>query len=521
MLNIELLWVVFLILPVGLLIWWLHRRGVVLATRKSAYVFLWNRLKRVDSTQRTDKKTDKIWLLRATISSLLLISIASPSFQNLNPDHLVVWIDDSISLDVEQQGKSRFLILAEKLQDELSKVKPKNITIRSIYKPSNYISLEYAQFEQLKERLLNWKKLKQPVPVENHELFLSADNQWLVTDGANKKIKDWLNQYSPENVITLNEDALSAVNNVSLSQLVIRPELNDRNTLHGLVIIKNEGEKEIEVDLKIKTDRQKVDGKMKILSAGEPWAVDFKAQNTTKLVQATIKTADDFKQDNDIILNLKKQKKLAFTIKGNCSSATKLVINRFNASDITSGIFRELSIYCNEAQGDEKENSIIFHSALDNRNVIKGLPVWQTDAAFREAPKFQHAEYIVSPVSVSGVSLLSIGDKPLISYRPGQNIIDVWLSMDEFSASSKTAYMLFLNALLSYLAHENITDQVKRVISPYQDVALHAQSFKTESVTNGSSSLLVSIITITLLLLVFDFVRYMMVNGKHRLRPLK
>ena len=129
-------------LPVLALVWWLHRLRSAGTPVAVAALFLWR-----DSRQQTSsglalaRRADPLWLLRAAIVAALLIALAEPQWVKTTAP-IVVWLDDSVSMQAMEEDSPRWQVANETLLTELNAIDASQVTLRSLGDPAASLRLD-------------------------------------------------------------------------------------------------------------------------------------------------------------------------------------------------------------------------------------------------------------------------------------------------------------------------------------------------------------------------------------------
>ena len=112
------------------LIWWLHRLGDPDAATPVSAAFLFYTRDEVKKTSHTLPRADPLWILRATLFSLLVLALARLNLPRDPERDITVWFDDSISMQTNEDGRSRTVIAATRLATALDDAGPAKVRIR-------------------------------------------------------------------------------------------------------------------------------------------------------------------------------------------------------------------------------------------------------------------------------------------------------------------------------------------------------------------------------------------------------
>ena len=118
------------------LIRWLHRFSVGDKTILVSALFLWPPPTAAETTGRRPGKPDPRWRLRALVVMALILALAGPRLE-LAGEHIIeVWVDDSLSMQTLENGKTRLQTGFDKLYSALLETGATRVLLHSLVNPA-------------------------------------------------------------------------------------------------------------------------------------------------------------------------------------------------------------------------------------------------------------------------------------------------------------------------------------------------------------------------------------------------
>ncbi|MBV1959348.1 MAG: BatA domain-containing protein [Pseudomonadales bacterium] len=212
------LWLITLLgLPI---VWWLHRFARSNKPFTVSAGFLWSGSSQGSSTPVNQHKvTDPMWWLRASVLALLILGLAAPSMRTTEQSKVTLWIDNSHSMFTVEEGVTRLHSGLTESHNQLLEVGVKTVNIRLLGSPKFSQHLNVDQLPKLlidTPNILTTPALQLELPVN----FLDPINthNWLITDGADSGLKQWISQISPSHIIQVGHSTENSI----IEQLSIR-----------------------------------------------------------------------------------------------------------------------------------------------------------------------------------------------------------------------------------------------------------------------------------------------------------
>lgn len=238
------------------LVRWLHRFRQQSRTFPSTTLFLWRNIQHHKSSDGTLSKPDPRWLLRALLISLLILSLAEPGLQTNNRPSIEVWLDDSLSMFVQEGKQQRIQTAIQQLQHYLLKSDPSAIQIHSLGNPALLLKLDPVDSASWSARLNEWTSRPRGEPSPPPPATLSPySDHVLLTDGADITLNQWAQSASLHHTIQVGEET----QNIALTQLSLRQPLNQSDNIDALARIDNLGKTPQKARLILQHETQIID----------------------------------------------------------------------------------------------------------------------------------------------------------------------------------------------------------------------------------------------------------------------
>jgi len=231
------------------LIWWLHKFQSYDRTTVVSSLLYWRSLTNNMNLGLQGRKSHPFWLLRALITSLLILSLASPFWINDSLQHIDIWVDDSFSMNTQENGMDRKTQAIDSLIKQLKILGNVRAVIHSLSKPDYPVLILKSKSESVwKVQLSDWYKVVTYTPELPLPIQFSLDSEhWLVSDGADENINKWSKSISFNRVIQIGQ----ATENSAIASFSMRLDLKKSNIWHGLVQLHHYGDKATQRSLEL------------------------------------------------------------------------------------------------------------------------------------------------------------------------------------------------------------------------------------------------------------------------------
>jgi len=312
------LWLAWLgIIPV---IRWLHRWQAPLSAWPVSAIFLWQHATQEDAPGRTKKPPDAVWRRRALVVALLIAALANP-YWKAESGLLTVWVDDSLSMQAVENGRTRLATLLASLEGELdeSGATWAEIELRSLSDPGRVRSMSGSVVADPGD----WQtgSLLEPAGPPG-PLMSDAGSHWLLTDGASEGVQSWARRVSIERLLQTG----SATENSAVSHLAARRSLAIATDLDVLVSVSNSGLQNDARRVALYSGGQLLNFSDLSLPAGETvhWQAQVAAGELP--LSARLSPGDVLRRDDELTLSLERFVPLATVVEASCGPALRRAI---------------------------------------------------------------------------------------------------------------------------------------------------------------------------------------------------
>jgi len=215
----------------------LHRFSAGNRTIVVSALFLWPPGFSGDSAGRKSRRPDPRWRLRALLVATILLALAGPELKTSRERTVDVWVDDSLSMQTVEHGKTRLQTAFEDLDRALSEPGVADIRLHSLRNPA--VQVMWRRDEDTNSRE-SW-----PTPTDSHSsplhppivALMNRDHEhWLISDGADANVNAWAEKAPLRRILQTGTTG----DNVALTLLSTRPTM-DGDTSHGLTTVRNLG----------------------------------------------------------------------------------------------------------------------------------------------------------------------------------------------------------------------------------------------------------------------------------------
>ncbi len=450
----------FWLLGLGLLplLWWLHRFRDSGRRLTVSALFLWRRAAPADTAGRILARADPQWRLRAASILCLLVALTGPRWRSQRPP-IVVWVDDSLSLFTQEEGRSRLATGIDSLLPALQASAAAAITVRSLGDPAKVLVLDREQPQRWRSALL--AALDAPTAAPRLPAAVELDNRaehWLVSDGARPDLQDWLRLAPVAHVIQVGR----LRENVGLTTLAVRSSLTTATALQALVAIANLGEQPAQRELEIRIDDHVVWRQTAVLAPGQIVRLQ-RPLPMGKSVQAKLTPADALLLDDELRVTVPAP--VTWRLAGDCGAPLHAALAahpRLQQVEAEA----DLTIACAPLPPSVDGPLLLFHPSLNNRPV-QGILYWHPAAgALRQLPL--EADWLArvpaAPPAAATEALLTAGEIPLIvrAAHAGR-LIDVLLAMDNPTWSDRPEYPWLLAGLIELAVQRELLGAIADV----------------------------------------------------------
>ena len=480
------LWLLALtVLP---LIWWLHKfqaRGAAIPVSSLLY---WKPSEADAKALKRGAKTDPLWLLRALIASLMIFSIAGPLWIDNAQRNIQVWFDDTFSMQTRENNTDRTKLALAELLTRLKSLEAVQAKIYSLSDPTYApLLLETGSEVLWKSQLNSWLKTRSTEIVVPMASQLSTDSEhWLVTDGADQALNDWLTTTPIHQLIQVGQ----ATENSAVTLLSIRPKLKESGIWKGLIQLHHYGLKPAERTLELVSGTQKLNQWTVTLKPEQAhyinFNVDLGALPEQQLLIRFI-SPDALPQDDQ--LSLLPIMHVSTHIQGSCPPALIAAINAhpFLNTKIPASNQAELNIICGDETFDQPGNVLRFHLS-NHPEKLDAAAVWLKSAGelenlFLQQDWLAYVEKNHNPIN--SYPILVAGKTSLITgIKSPQRTLDCYLDMDRPDFIRRPEYPLLVAGLIDQALGNDMLDTIQTVARVAYESRIQPLPIKKPTVIN-------------------------------------
>jgi hypothetical protein len=304
-------------------IWWLHRLQRPENVIPVSALFLWQGSTPPPAAGNIPLHSDPRWLLRALLFSILLLALAGPRLPGTQSLPLIVWFDASISMQALENGSRRTVLAIDSLVVALQQRNAgKRILVRSLGDPAAAIDLPVTRPGEWRRLLTDWISAQEPGSLRPPAALPSGNEYWVVTDGSDQGINEWLVGAPISRVVMVGNNA----NNAALTRLALRRSLGSPDHLLGMLTVHNTGDADVERRLEILADGQQISESTLALKPGVAVQYDFSVAAAHRSVSARLSPADALEADDELATGLDDFSKVAVHVRGGCGRSLRAAL---------------------------------------------------------------------------------------------------------------------------------------------------------------------------------------------------
>jgi len=449
----------FAIIPV---IWLLHRSNTPKATLVVSTLLFWKPVSAAAHTKKSQSTADPLWMLRALIVALLVLSLLGLRLLSYDNKTVNIWFDDSFSMLSQEGSNTRAELAALELSKKLQTVSKAQVKIYSLTDPGyTVLSLATPTSQNQAEAIKHWLKInptteKLTLPLRLNEV----EENWLVTDGADSRLNDWLKSSAISQVIQIGK----TIDNSAITLLSIRPSLKDPKRWSGIIQINQFGRNTAQKILELTSGVHVLQHWELALNPEQVYAQSFtipKAQIQNNLLTVNFTANDALPQDDNLELNTANL--ISTRIEGKCPAALLVAIKShpFLNTDITQEMPADLTIVCGDGIHKSTGPVIWFHATGQIQQSDQPL-VWSAAAA-------QLQQLYVTPSSIqyfpnnnpTHTALLTAGQHTLIT--SSDETIHSYLDMAATNFTKQPEYPVLFSGLVDLALKRSVLDAIQTV----------------------------------------------------------
>lgn len=501
------------------LIRWLHRfrqRAVIIPTTT---LFLWRGMRRHPDTDGLPSRPDRRWLLRSLIAGLLVLSLAQPVLQTKGSRSIEVWLDDSLSMYTQEDGRQRMQRAMEQLFRYLVDAEPAQVRVHSLGNTAALLSLEPHEASQWQRQLADWTALPRGEP-DNRPATLSTRHEHiLITDGADAALNSWAGSVPLHRLIRVGE--LSQ--NIALTRFSLREPVHESERINGIVRVDNLGDSPQQARLIVQQGKHIVEDRLIDVPASDQTTVPFTlgARAAESLLHARLESAfDPLPLDNSLKLDINKLTSgLRYRMHGDCGRFLQAVFDAYPMF-IADETQPHLIVDCTARGTNSAIPTLRLPPPLYVRHSQEPAH-WHASAPFDSLQLAFDLPYSeqAPPLSADTIPILSADDRQLIRWTKGAaRVIESYLDIGNEPFAREAEYPLLIIGLIELLTGKHLsmaplTSTRDLAASRIKPLAFAIATLSPDVAVPAEEQLTFLVTTLCLLLLLFDAA---LASGLHR-----
>jgi hypothetical protein len=449
------------------LIWWLHRLGDRDAAVPVSAAFLFYGQADETKTRHRLPKANPLWILRASVLSMLVLALTGLNLPRSPERHITVWFDDSLSMHASEAGPPRTAIAARKLGESLDEVDPETVRMRALSDHRRQFDASADTGESRVAAIARWADTHDPGSIQIPFALPPETEHWLVSDGADQRVNDWTSETAFSRRIVVG----SETENSAVTALMARRALQRTTLLHAAVRVQNLGTADSKRTLNIRADDRIVLDEDVAISPGGSIYRSFRVPADTARVVARLQPDDALILDDTLQIALDGLRPVAVDLDGRCGSHFGSALSANPGLDLRASKEGKtaLNVQCAPSPDPLTATpSISVHTASDYQRVT-GPVQWQRTVPELSGMYLHPSWLLLNPDSArppSDQTLMSSPDMglSLIDMRAGA--VDVFLNLTSERIVKRPEYPLLVNALVELALARPVLDPVLRVTRP-------------------------------------------------------
>jgi len=496
------------------LVWWIHRFRNIGIDLPVSTVVLWQNIVCPENKGHRPTIADPLWRQRAVIITAIVLALTTPVLDSLPNRTAKVWFDHSLSMHTVEEKGTRIELGIQQLLSRLDTEEITQATVHSLLDFSHSLQLEPHASIQNKQALRRWLgTLPQTTVKALPTPFLSKHENWLVTDGADNRVQDWIDKARIDQIIQVG----STTENTALMLLSVRPSLTQTG-FTGIANISNQGHKNSTRRLQIRAQDKAVGEWLFTLQPGEIKHHYFNIPlNDTGLIEARLLhpegTTEDALANDDRLSLIIPSTKVAVT--GNCGKPIQALLQALPGIRLVSSTSATLNIVCASEQPLTDNATIWFYTGGETQQ-INQLPFWNPSVAQLSQLSLQPAPLLVHTSQAPGLeqTLLTADGMPLISFQSTpERRMEVRLDINTPQLTEHPAFPTLVTGLMEFALEQDLLGRIHTIQRAPQETQitprpLHIKNSTSLNDTNITASELTHwLIIAAIILLFFDLIR--------------
>lgn len=445
------------------LIWWLHRLGDMDAASPVSAAFLFYSQAEEAESSHTLPRANPLWILRASLFSLLVLALAGLYWPQDPQRHITVWLDDSLSMNTREGGRPRLVIAARSLGAALDEADPAKVRIRMLSDHRKQFDASALAGEARAAAIIRWADLQRPGSLQIPFSLPRETEHWLVSDGADQRVNAWLDIVALSRTIVVG----SETENAAITAVMARRALQQTALHHGSVRIHNLGAAASKRGLSVSADGQVIFQQDLEIPPGGAVYRSFRIPAEAARVEASLLPGDALVLDDTLEIGLDRLQPVVVDFDDECGSRLGGALKAHPGLELRAGTEREatLTVRCAPSPGPSTTPSISVYTTTGYRQVAGGVQ-WHRPVPGLRGISLDPSWLLVNPDSArppSDLTLLSSPDLGLSLIDARAGAVDVFLDFASAPIVERPEYPLLVNALIELALARPVLDPVVRV----------------------------------------------------------
>lgn len=451
------------------LVRWLHRFSGGGKTMIVSALFLWPTSSVTRSAERPGIP-DPHWRLRALIVLTLFLCLAGPGLEKPGDRIIDVWVDDSLSMQTLENGRTRLDTAFAKLDSALLATGTTRVQMHSLLNPTVQMpwradTVHHGHEDWPRPRLSDGIEPRPPLVA----LMTPSHEHWLITDGADPVLDGWANRAPLSRILQVG----AASDNVAITQLSVSPTLDGSGAVQALIRVDNLGGRPQTRTLSLSTgDAPPHQEKIQLPPGGQrDLRFELSLPDRHQSLRAALSPADALAMDDTLSITASGWSPPTVSMDDACPDPLKIALRAYPRIRIsrTPGMHHDLRIECGNA--NEAQDGPTLHFHVPRRpQPLSVAPTWSTTPRFVTWPRLRR-EWLFAdaPNARSGEDrpLLASAETPLITVsKTIPRTVNVFLDMAQPLLVRQPEYPALIDGLITSALGRSLLDETFSVTRP-------------------------------------------------------
>jgi len=404
-----------------------------------------------------------------------------------------VWVDDSLSMQTVEHGKTRLQAAFDDLDRALSDTGISDIRLHSLRNPA--VQVAWRRDGDTNSRK-NWPTPTGLPPGRLHPpivALMHRDHEhWLISDGADADVNAWAEKAPLRRILQTG----TAGENVALTLLSVRPTM-DGDTSRGLATVRNLG-----ANLETRTlsvysgDTLQFQKSLQLPPHGRNNVhFELSSPDVKHHLRAILTPADALAEDDALSLENDASSPASVSVAADCPTPLKIALETHPGIVIAAAqqAHTDMRVVCNDASGiDAGTPTLRIHPQRAPRP-LRFPPVWATDELPIDWPPLQPQWLYSDPTPRRpGVNnpLFGTDENPLITVSTEKpRVIDVYFDIAQPLLIRQPEYAVLIDGLVSVTLDRRLFDETFTAERPVAESYIAPQALpEARNDTHASSS---------------------------------